>query len=141
MQALDEEQVYVWIGEASAEERLEFGSAVSVVLGTLDEELFEAVSEDSWDRGERVGTVSMTYHETPSGQMANVSATFDLSDLEGFAPGDSLVGQGALRYEGGVLVGGRLSITGGTGRFRRARGQADVDHRNPHKYRVAVSTE
>jgi hypothetical protein len=139
----DDERVYLWIGAASAEERLEFGSVATIALGARDEELFEAFSADegdSWDEGRHVGMVHITYHETPGGQMANVHATFDLSDLEGFEPGDTLAALGSLRFQDGVLTSGRLAITGGTGRFARARGQADVEHRNPHKYRVAVTT-
>ncbi len=133
-------QVYVWIGVSRAEQRVEFGADIPVTLEYLDEDLFQALSDDSWDTGDWVGSVHLTFFPTPSGQMANVQATFDLSELEGFEPGDSLVGHGSLRYEDGVLTRGRLAITGGTGRLMGARGQADVDHRNPHKYRVAVST-
>jgi hypothetical protein len=138
--AQSEDQVYVWIGETRAAERLEFGSVATVGLGSQDEDLYDADPPDSWDKGGSVGTVTLTYFETPSGEMANVHATFDLRDLEGLEPGDSLVGHGALSIENGMPIRGHLAITGGTGRFRGARGQADVDHRNPHKYRVSVST-
>jgi hypothetical protein len=135
MQSGGGEEVFVWIGQEIAAERLEFGSTVTVGLGSLEEELY--VEDSDWGLGDPVGRVTLTYLETPSGEMANVHATFDLRAME---PGDSLVGHGALSMENGVPTRGHIAITGGTGRFRRARGQVDVDHRNPHKYTVAVSS-
>jgi hypothetical protein len=134
----EDERVYVWIGETRAAERLEFGTVETVGLGSQDEDLYTEASE--WERGDRVGVVTLTYLETPSGQMANVHATFDLADLEEMQPGDGLVAHGSLSMENGVPTRGHLAITGGTGRFRGARGQVDVDHRNPHKYRASVIT-
>jgi hypothetical protein len=125
----------VWLGMTTAEERIDLGSDAGASLATVEEELFEADPPDSWDPGRRVGTVYISYVVTPSGTMANVQATFDLSEL--FEAGDTLVAVGSLTFDG-VLRGGRLSVTGGTGRFRGARGQADTDHRNPHKYSVSA---
>jgi hypothetical protein len=126
---------YVWLGTTRAEERIDFGSDAGASLATVEEELFEADPPDSWDPGRRVGTVYISYVVTPSGTMANVQATFDVSEL--FGAEDSLVAVGSLTFDD-VVRGGRLSVTGGTGRFRGARGQADTDHRNPHKYSVSA---
>jgi hypothetical protein len=128
---------YVWLGMTTAEERIDLGSDAGASLATVEEELFEADPQDSWDPGKRVGMVYISYIVTPSGTRANVQATFDVSEL--FDVGDSIVAVGSLTFDD-VVRGGRLSVTGGTGRFRGARGQADVDHRNPHKYHVSSTT-
>jgi hypothetical protein len=136
MQDMGGGQTYVWLGVTTAEERIDFGSDAGASLATVEEELFEADPPDSWDPGRRVGMAYISYATAPSGTMANVQMTFDVS--EGYEPGDTLVGIGSLTFDS-VVRGGRLSITGGTGRFRGARGQADVDHRNPHKYSASVT--
>jgi hypothetical protein len=130
------EQTYVWLGMSMAEERIAFGPDAGATLATFEEELFEAEPPDSWDPGRRLGMLYVSYVVTPSGTIANVQATFDVS--EGYEPGDTLVATGSLDFDGDVR-GGRLSVTGGTGRFRGARGEANVEQRNPHKYSVSAS--
>jgi hypothetical protein len=129
----DETFVLLGFGDEDRQEVVDLGQGGPGNVGSFDEELYEPVSEDSWDPGERVGSVDGVYVVTPSGR-AVVTLTMR------FDGDDSLTATGSLRHEEGRARDGVMSITGGTGRFTGRRGELSVEFRNPHKYRATTST-
>jgi hypothetical protein len=117
------------IGDVQGEELVDLGIGGAGNIGTFDEVLFEAVSPDSWDKGEQVGSAHALYVITPSGRaIFNISLRFGDDGSE-----DSLTAAGSLPYDGG-LRDGVVTVTGGTGRFKDRGGQLRVQVKNPHKY-------
>jgi len=102
-------------------------SAATVVV--MDLELYEEAGE--WERGSAVGSVHGTAVVTHGGR-AVCHLTFE---LEGH---DTIVAQGVLPLEGSSIGGGRVAVTGGTGRFERASGAVEIESRNPKRFRMAL---
>jgi hypothetical protein len=117
------------IGDIQGEELVDLGMGGAGNIGTFDEVLFEAVSPDSWDRGEEVGSAHALFVITPSGHAVfNITLRFGAEDAE-----DSLTAAGVLPYDDGIRD-GVVTVTGGTGRFKNRGGQLRVLVKNPHKY-------
>lgn len=126
------EDTFTVIGDIQAEELIDLGRGGAGNIGTFDEILFEAVSPDSWDRGEEVGSAHALFVITPSGHAVfNITLRFGEQDAE-----DSLTAAGTLPYDDGIRD-GVVSVTGGTGRFRNRSGELRVKVQNPHKYIVS----
>ena len=126
---IQNEGSFTVIGDTRAEELVDLGIGGAGNIGTYDETLYEAVSPESWDVGEEVGSAHAMFVITPSGR-AVVSITFKFG---GDDSEDSVTASGLLPYDSGV-GGGVVSVTGGTGRFRNRGGQLRVQVKNPHKY-------
>jgi hypothetical protein len=121
-----DEGSFTVIGDTQAEELVDLGMGGAGNIGTFDEVLFEAVSPDSWETGEEVGSAHALYVVTPSGH-----AVFNISVH--FGEEDSMTAAGSLPYDDGIRD-GVVTVTGGTGRFKNRRGQVRVAVKNPHKY-------
>jgi len=119
------------IGDIQAEELIDLGMGGAGNIGTFDEVLFEAVSPDSWDAGDQVGSGHAVFVITPGGHaIFTITLRFGDEDSE-----DSLTASGVLPHDGGVRD-GVLALTGGTGSFKNRGGQLRVLVKNPHKYIV-----
>jgi hypothetical protein len=129
---IESEGSFTVIGETQGEEKLvDQGMGGAGDIGTFDEDLFEALSPDSWDEGDRVGSAHAMYVRTPSGHAVfNITLRFGDESSE-----DSLTAAGSLPYDDG-LRDGVVTVTGGTGRFKDRGGQLQVRVKNPHKYTV-----
>jgi hypothetical protein len=124
------------IGDLADKEFLDLGMGGAGNIGTFDEVLYEAVSPDSWDKGEEVGRAHGFFVITP-GDHAVVVLTLAFGeggDEEGSL--DSVTAQGSLPRDGDDVGTGVLTLAGGTGRFKGRTGQVRVDVMNPHKYTV-----
>jgi X-X-X-Leu-X-X-Gly heptad repeat protein len=119
------------IGDVQAEELVDLGMGGAGNIGTFDEVLYEAVSDDSWETGEEVGSAHALYVITPSGHaIFTITLRFGDEDSE-----DSLTASGSLPYEEGIRD-GVVTLAGGTGSLKNRVGQLRVQVKNPHKYTV-----
>lgn len=103
-------------------------TAAATVIA-IDQQLYE--EEGDWERGAHVGEVHGTAIVTHGGRLV-CALTFELED-EG-----TIAAHGVLPMEGSSFGGGRIAVTGGTGRYDRASGSIKVDSRNPKRYRLAI---
>jgi hypothetical protein len=119
------------IGDVQAEELVDLGMGGAGNIGTFDEVLYEAVSDDSWDTGEEIGSAHAMFVITPSGHAVfTITLRFGDEDSE-----DSLTASGSLPYDDGIRD-GVITLTGGTGSQKNRGGQLRVQVKNPHKYTV-----
>jgi hypothetical protein len=119
------------IGDIQAEELVDLGMGGAGNIGTFDEVLYEAVSDDSWETGEQVGSAHALFVITPSGHAVfTITLRFGDEDSE-----DSLTASGSLPYDDGIRD-GVITLTGGTGSQKNRGGQLRVQVMNPHKYTV-----
>lgn len=119
---------FIWLTDVGDEEDVQLGSS-NQVLRT--EKVFEEAEE--CEPGEQVGIVHIVETAAAHGNRVLVTATFDLDD------GDTLVAHGVaerIQHHGRPSFRGRLSIGGGTGKFKGRRGQVDVDVCNPKRWIV-----
>jgi hypothetical protein len=119
------------IGDVQAEELVDLGMGGAGNIGTFDEVLYEAVSDDSWDAGEEIGSAQALFVITPSGH-AVFTITLRFGDEESE---DSLTASGSLPYDDGIRD-GVITLMGGTGGYKNRGGQLRVQVKNPHKYTV-----
>jgi hypothetical protein len=119
------------IGDVQAEELVDLGMGGAGNIGTFDEVLYEAVSDDSWDTGEEIGSAHALFVITPSGH-AVFTITLRFGDEESE---DSLTASGSLPYDDGIRD-GVITLMGGTGGYKNRGGQLRVQVKNPHKYTV-----
>lgn len=128
---IQSEGSFTVIGDIQAEELVDLGVGGAGNIGTFDEVLFEAVSPDSWDTGEEVGSAHALFVITPSGRAVfTITLRFGEEDSE-----DSVTASGVLPYDDGIRD-GVVSVTGGTGGFKNRSGQLRVQVKNPHKYTI-----
>jgi hypothetical protein len=119
------------IGDIQAEELVDLGMGGAGNIGTFDEVLYEAVSDDSWETGEQVGSAHALFVITPSGHAVfTITLRFGDEDSE-----DSLTASGSLPYDDGIRD-GVITLSGGTGSQKNRGGQLRVRVKNPHKYTV-----
>ena len=104
-------------------------SAAATVIA-IDQQLYDEAGEP-WERGERIGEAHGIAVTTHGGRVV-CHLTFEIGDE------DTIVAQGVLPHVGGSVGGGRIAVTGGTGRFHRASGTLQIESRNPKRYRFAV---
>jgi Dirigent-like protein len=120
------------IGDTQGEELVDLGMGGAGNIGTFDEVLYEAVSDDSWDTGEEVGSAQAMFVITPSGRAVfTITLRFGDEDSE-----DSLTASGSLPYDDGIRD-GVVTLVGGTGTFKNRGGQLRVQVKNPKKYSVS----
>jgi Dirigent-like protein len=127
---IDSDAAFTVIGDEGGKEFLDLGVGGAGNIGTYDEILYEAVSPDSWEKGDEVGRAHAFFVITPNDH-AVVTITLHFGDDES---DDSLTAHGALPRDGNDVGRGVLSVAGGTGRFKNRGGQLRVDVMNPHKY-------
>jgi hypothetical protein len=122
---------FIWLTDVGDEDDVELGGGAQVLR---TEKVFREDGECV--RGEKVGIVHIVETTAAHGNRVLVTATFDLDD------GDTLVIHGVaerIQHNDRPSFRGRLSVGGGTGKFKGRRGQAEVDVCNPKRWIVDPS--
>lgn len=116
------------IGE-DQEEAFDLAAAAPAKVVPIDQDLFE--EDGDWNPGEKVGEAHGTAVVTQKRlAMCHISFTFGEED--------SIVAHGVLPIDGSTLGDGHIAVAGGTGRFDKATGRADLETLNPKRWSFAL---
>jgi hypothetical protein len=131
MESTQSNMTMTYVGEDQRQLTEDLAAASPGRVVSIDQDLYEEVG-GPWNHGddpigEAHGSVVVT-----EGQQGMCHITFKVFNV------GTIVAHGSLPVAGSTVGSGTLAVAGGTGKFDKALGKVDVEHRNPKRWSFAL---
>jgi len=120
----------ILIGEDRDQTWMDLTGAPAATVVVFDQTLFNE-GDKPWQKADEVGSMHGVAVVTHGG-LAISTLVFQFNDE------DSITAHGVLPVEKSSGGSGVITVTGGTGQFRRSSGQVGIESRNPKRYGIQV---
>ena len=123
---MDASGEFVVIGEDDGQAPMDFAPEAAATVVVVRQTLFE--ERGDWDKGDEIGVAHGVFVVSYAGEaLCNITFLFGEED--------TIAATGVLPIERSSVGAGVLSVSGGTGRYKKVAGEVRVEIRNPKKYR------